>query len=795
MIFHWFARSRRKAFTFTEFLVGAEGLFKAHSCGNGRFIQGAPSLDLDICFSLHKNKNSLNIQIHEDKLLQWLRAIPSLYEHFEYNLKPDPVMVFISMDRLLPYYEEMRAKFDQDRSEGHSFEALELFVRHFLREGSVFAAIGLEHLHEEQILTEDHFHDIQGPGRSIFESLDLLDEAIDEIDRWDNKGPTQSLHFMNERFQSQLRTAVRRHDSISVDKVLPMDLGFVDARTLCLAIRHYERTIFHRLLRHGAEVNGVGIIDEPLYRAAKAGHMEAVQLLLIHGANKEGGGSRISATPLSGAASGGHLEIVKYLVEEKGANINGNTYITPLARAIKYRHIDIIDYLLRVGANIHDENCSVLLKLERAIPGDIREHIIDGMDNDAHNLLFSRALSEGHLEIVRCLVAAGVDVNLDKRHYNANRDYQGSLCCSRTHLSPLAVAASKGYLEIVRCLVKAGAIINPSTRHRDTSNGDNSIMKDYNSILKDLWCTRGHCSPLAAALRSNESEVARFLSSVGATLLVGEGDMCLIRRPVSVGDFRKIIKDPARDCPALAAIQAQEHRIMARRLLKKVANSCEKLLDASTTQDASVGVIAFADQVGTSASVWRSGTRAIRDICECYPTPSLSDIVSALQVADAMRSVVSPSRLGCSMEAFIDDIPRWASFVNPDDQYLFFEIASYLWRIPASTVVSEMVNSLARPLLSLQDMVTHLVRISGLFDLGSEKSWRLQTLRHKHIFEKTPTHTISPSPMTTATPGLTTMGTSGPGQQSPETHENPSSRDYTRPPPSNIQLPLRLWDE
>ncbi|KAK4060616.1 hypothetical protein Trihar35433_10024 [Trichoderma harzianum] len=909
-----FAPSRRKAFVFIEHLGGES--FEAHSCGNGRFIQGAPSSDLEICFKFRKGKNWVEIYIYDDNLLQWLRAIPSVREELDNGIFD----IIISMDRLLPHYPEMSAKFDQDRIRGHSFDALDLFVRHFLREGSVFATFGFELLHERQILTELHFHDIQSQDRSLSEDLDLLDEAIDEIDERDIKGPSHYFPFMNETLQSRLRTAIRWRDHIAVDNVLAtMHQSFVNAKTLCHAIRYYDRTVFRRLLEHGAQVDGVGIITEPLYRAAKAGNMDAVQLLLSYGANKEGGNSSISATPLSGAASGGHLEIVQYLVDQKGVKINGIRHKSPLSRAIKHRHTRIIDYLLRAGANVHEENRSVLLRIEQAELGDIRERIIAGMDNDARNLLFSRVLSEGHLEIVRCLVAAGTNVNLDKRHYNAtggfdiycrehslplavaasngyleivrclvaaganvnpdplkynsaddfvvfNREqsspleatigsghleivrflvaaganvnpdkqhcngrkdrysicngeyvhsspltvaaseghleiihcliaagahvnpdppkydtaqnfvecsrnhrspleaaigsghleivrclieaganvnpdlrhciteYEGSRSCRREHSSPLAVAASKGYLEIAHCLVEAGAIINPSTWRRDTSNGDNSTLKKF-------WCSRPHYSPLAAAIKSNETEVAQFLSSIGATLLAGEDKIHVLHRPMSVGEFHNIIEQSLNDCPALAAIQAQERRAMAHRLLTKVASSCEKLLDASIMQDASAGVIAFVDQFGTSASIWKSGTRAIRDICEGYMPRSLSDIVSALQVANAMRSAVPPSTLGYSKKEFIDDIPRWASLLSSDDQRLFFEIASYLWGIPASTVPYEMADSLTTHLMSLQDIVKYLVRTSGLFDYGSENSYRLQTLRQQYPFGTSPTRT------------------------------------------------------
>lgn len=305
---------------------------------------------------------------------------------------------------------------------------MDLFVRHFLREGSIFACFGFERLHEEQILTELQFHHIHSRSRSISEDLDLLDEAIGELDEEDIQGPIYPFPFINEPSLSQLQTAIKQHNNILVHNALAMDPGSVDAKTLCLAIRHYERDVFQLLLGRGAQVDGDGCVAGPLYHAAKAGHMEAVQLLLIHGANKEGGNSCISAAPMSGAASGGHLEIVQYLFEQENANVNGNGYKSPLSRAIKHRHAYIIDYLLRAGAKVLEEDYIRLLSqfLENSnVPyRDILGSFIAGMNNNARDLLFSRAVSEvieadsnidpneikelhGQLEIFSSLLEAG----------------------------------------------------------------------------------------------------------------------------------------------------------------------------------------------------------------------------------------------------------------------------------------------------------------------------------------------------------------------------------------------------
>ncbi|KAL6690307.1 hypothetical protein J3F84DRAFT_389702 [Trichoderma pleuroticola] len=454
-----FAPSRRKAFVFTEYLKKVN--FKAHSRGNGRFIQGPPSPDLEICFKLCKIESSLDIYILEETLIHWLRAIPSLHDHIGNDFF-GPV---ISMDLLLPHYPELSAKFEQDRGEEHSFDSLDLFFRHFLQQGSVFATFGLEHLHKRGILTDVHLRDILSQNRPMSEDLDLLDKAVDKIDERDIKGPNKPLRFVDEPFQSQLLAATRRRE-------------------------------------------------------------------------------------------------------------------------------------------------------------------------------------------------------------------------------------------------------------------------------------------------------------------------------------------------------AQERRTMAHRVIVAVANSRKKLLNARITQDPSAKFMAFLDQVGTAKSIWGSGIRAILHIYKGYKPRSLSDIVSALQIADAMRSVVPPSRRGSSKKQFTDDIPRWASLLRPDDQHLFFEIASHLWGIPASTVAHEMANSSTHPLIPLRGIVERLVRTFGLSDHGSGNSHRLQTSRQylfdtrhtftyerptltergplpgqgvqenlptsapkspdpedcspsvsSHLTAPSPATTISPSSMTTAMPGLATVGT------------------------------------
>lgn len=91
-----------------------------------------------------------------------------------------------------------------------------------------------------------------------------------------------------------------------------------------------------------------------------------------------------------------------------------------------------------------------------------------------------------------------------------------------------------------------------------------------------------------------------------------------------------------------------------------------------------------------------------------------------------------------TISRFVDDIPRWASLLSLDEQPLFFEIASHLWRFPLEFVCQEQRVTFDREeaLVMLQTLVNNLVNTSGLFENWSGRlggSYRLQTLRQRHL--------------------------------------------------------------
>ena len=194
----------------------------------------------------------------------------------------------------------------------------------------------------------------------------------------------------------------------------------------------------------------------PLLYAAYHGDTATVHALLDAGEDADEQPDRRGWTALTRAVDGGHREIVDTLLRA-GADVNhragnGNT---PLMRAAMYGRTEIARALLEAGADPHAEDISgataLMYASARGSPEIVRMLIGEGVEVDAERLLGETALTEavenGHPEIVRLLIAAGADVN--------HRTHNGA--------TPLAIAGELSerfggsYGEVVELLVEAGA--------------------------------------------------------------------------------------------------------------------------------------------------------------------------------------------------------------------------------------------------------------------------------------------------------------------------------------------------
>ncbi len=236
-----------------------------------------------------------------------------------------------------------------------------------------------------------------------------------------------------------------------------------------------------------------------LHKAAIKGHLAVVQYLLSIGANSQAESkfdlnflNKIALNSyfpviealakeknfpplnLGEMAEKGYLGLVRYLVEKKHQPIsiqdmNGRT---PLHKATAHDHLDVMQYLIRQGANLNaiDEQGDTALD-EAMKKGHL--HIVRylleigkidvNIKNNLGLTLLDTATMNGHLAIVKYLLAKGADLV----KYKFNSDFLNVLAFNNhlplieylikeknISLPTLKVAAEKGYLGLVRYLVE-----------------------------------------------------------------------------------------------------------------------------------------------------------------------------------------------------------------------------------------------------------------------------------------------------------------------------------------------------
>ncbi len=176
--------------------------------------------------------------------------------------------------------------------------------------------------------------------------------------------------------------------------------------------------------------------------AARAGHIEMIDLLLQNGADTEGAKG---VSPLAAAARGAHNKVILFLLKQ-GAKLEGDAGGpgTALFQAAEMGHRTTVSLLLKLGADPDAKT-----------------------EKKATPLLI--ATVNGYLGIVEQLIAAGADLN----------------CTDRSGDTPLHHAAYKGRKEIVLALIAA--------------NADRAIIDKYGDTAFDLGKQRGQLDPQTLA--------------------------------------------------------------------------------------------------------------------------------------------------------------------------------------------------------------------------------------------------------------------------------------------------------
>uniref|UniRef100_A0A669QGE9 K Homology domain-containing protein n=1 Tax=Phasianus colchicus TaxID=9054 RepID=A0A669QGE9_PHACC len=229
------------------------------------------------------------------------------------------------------------------------------------------------------------------------------------------------------------------------------------------------------LIERGAnleEVNDEGYT--PLMEAAREGHEEMVALLLAQGESNEHSpfyvsGANINAqteetqeTALTLACCGGFSEVADFLIKA-GADIELGCS-TPLMEAAQEGHLELVKYLLAAGANVHATTAT----------GDTA---------------LTYACENGHTDVADVLLQAGADLEHE----------------SEGGRTPLMKAARAGHLCTVQFLISKGANVN-----RATANNDHTVVS--------LACAGGHLAVVELLLAHGADPTHRLKD--GSTMLI-----------------------------------------------------------------------------------------------------------------------------------------------------------------------------------------------------------------------------------------------------------------------------------
>jgi ankyrin repeat protein len=238
--------------------------------------------------------------------------------------------------------------------------------------------------------------------------------------------------------------------------------------------------------------------------------------LPLFGKNEQTAGTRFAV-----AIEDGDLDAVTALIEEEHAAVDtpidyGEHSITPLMKASWDGDLPIVQYLLAKGANVN------------ATATDTKETAL------------MNAVTRGHVEIVKALLAAKADVSLRSRFdFNAftsavaagNEEISGMLLDAgakiddgASGLTPLAFAVSSGNVDMIRFLAKRGADVNHGAKSGEQTALISAILGAQIESVKTLIALKADVNakmkdgttPLKLAHKGDQEEIVALLEAAGA---------------------------------------------------------------------------------------------------------------------------------------------------------------------------------------------------------------------------------------------------------------------------------------
>jgi uncharacterized protein len=230
---------------------------------------------------------------------------------------------------------------------------------------------------------------------------------------------------------------------------------------------------------------------------------------------------RSLGTRFAVAIEDGDLDAVKALVDEGAAvdtpiDYGEKSSITPLIKASWDGDLPIVEYLLSKGA------------------------AVNARDTESKGTALLNAVTRGHTEIVKALLAAKADVSLRNMFdFNAfttavaagNQEIASMLLAAgakpeegSSGLTPLAFAVSSGNVEMMRFLVAHGANVNHSAKGTGQTALISAILAGQAEAVKTLIELKANVNaamkdgttPLKLAKKGDQDDIVALLVAAGA---------------------------------------------------------------------------------------------------------------------------------------------------------------------------------------------------------------------------------------------------------------------------------------
>lgn len=308
--------------------------------------------------------------------------------------------------------------------------------------------------------------------------------------------------------------------------------------------------IVHLLIQSGAKnsksISGI----TPLLAAAQNGHTNVVKILLAADADPAQTDEN-GRTPLFAAAVNGHHEIVNLLLEvgadtEQATN-NGST---PLLSAALYGHTEVVKLLLQRNTYLDIPFRSPILnplfksrmKFNIDLTGNIVIIIDSIQSTDLPNkysgeMSLLLAAQNGHLEVVKLLLAGGADVHktnsknktaLHVAVQNNETEVVKFLLAYDEKVKDEAIelfhrSAQEGRLKILACLLESGIPVDAQTEngktplHKAAESGNLKAMQyllsEGASVLAE---DKNGCIPIDSAVEGDQAEAFECLLRRGS---------------------------------------------------------------------------------------------------------------------------------------------------------------------------------------------------------------------------------------------------------------------------------------